>query len=65
MPANMVLMNHDDGFIGRGRTATLEGLLDKWTNCRVTPYLSGLILVIFEPCRPIPAINPFWPKMNA
>jgi hypothetical protein len=25
----------------------------------------GPIFVIFEPCRPIPAISPFWPKMNA
>jgi hypothetical protein len=24
-----------------------------------------LILVILEPCGPRPAINPFWPKMNA
>jgi hypothetical protein len=29
MPANMVLMNHDDGFVGRGQTAVREGLLDK------------------------------------
>jgi hypothetical protein len=28
-------------------------------------YLSGVILVIFDPCRPIPAISPFWPYMKA
>ena len=25
----------------------------------------GLILVIFEPCTPAPAIRPCWPKTNA
>ena len=28
-------------------------------------YLSGLILVIFEPCSPRPAIRPFWLKQKA
>ena len=25
----------------------------------------GLIFVIFDPCRPRPAISPFWEKMKA
>jgi len=28
-------------------------------------YLSGVNFVIFDPCSPIPAINPFWPNMKA
>jgi len=28
-------------------------------------YWSGVILVIFEPCNPSPAISPFWPKIKA
>ncbi len=31
---------------------------------RFTSY-QGLILVILDPCIPIPAIKPFWPKMKA
>jgi hypothetical protein len=27
--------------------------------------LSGLILVIFEPCIPTPPMSPFWSKMKA
>ncbi len=28
-------------------------------------FASGVILVIFDPWIPMPAMSPFWPKMNA
>ena len=55
--------------ISPGRSAATSpaacGLPGRVRGSASAVYLSGVILVIFDPCRPIPAISPFWPNTKA
>ena len=58
-------MNESDPSWSRWSKTRIGELSRQYFSVLTNDYLPGVILVILDPCMPIPPIRPFWLKIKA